>query len=124
MADPILDKIVNRKSASAVGTNAGVSATIGTLGTSGLTICPTGIQVSGDLAAVVTIESPAGTVIWRQRFAAAFTVNMAFYPGALQGAVEQACLVKVSASTSNCEANIQGLVVPQLVLDSPGNQLP
>lgn len=116
--DPVLATIVDRSSASAVGTNAGVSATISTIGTAGLTICPTGIQCSGDAAAVVTIESPASTVIYRKRFAAAFNMSETFYPGTLPGAAQQACLVKVSASTSNCEANIQAIVVPQLALDS------
>lgn len=122
--DPLLPEIVGRRQATAVGTNAGVTATISAVGTAGNTICPTGIQCSGDGAALVTIESPASTVLYTKRFAAAFTMSETFYVGSLAGAVEQDTLVKISASTAHCEANIQGVVVPQIALDSPGNQLP
>lgn len=92
--------------ATGVGTNAGVTVTH-TIGT-GMNRCEvTGIQCSGDAAALVTIESPASTVIYKKRFAAAFNFSEGFaspVPGALASNV----LVKISASTSNCEANIQG----------------
>lgn len=68
----------------------------------------TSIQASGDAAALVTIESPSGTVLWRKRFSAAFTMSEAFPPGVIQGAGSAAMLVKVSAGTTNTEANIQG----------------
>lgn len=93
-------------SATGVGTNAGVTVTH-TIGT-GATICEVvGIQASGDAAALVTIESPAGTVIYRKRFAAAFTLSEGFGTPK-KGALSQNVLVKISASTSNCEANIDG----------------
>lgn len=67
------------------------------------------IQASGDAAAVVTIESPANTVLWSKRFGAAFTVSETFVPGTIVGASGAAILVKVSANTTNAEVNIQGI---------------
>lgn len=93
-------------SATGVGTNAGVTVTH-TI-TTGATNCEvTGIQCSGDAAAVVTIESPAGTKIYQKRFAAAFNMSEGFATPK-KGAASQNVLVKISASTSNCEANIDG----------------
>lgn len=93
-------------SGTGVGTSAGVTVTH--TKTSGATYClVTGVQCSGDAAALVTIESPASTVIWRKRFAAAFTLSEGFATP-LQGGSGSNVLVKISASTSNCEANIQG----------------
>ena len=66
----------------------------------------TEIAASGDAAALVTVESPASTVLWRQRFSGAFTLNKTFAPGVMKGADGQAVLVKVSAATTNSEANI------------------
>jgi hypothetical protein len=71
----------------------------------------TGIQCSGDAAAVVTIESPAGTKLYQKRFASAFTLSDAWPLGNMKGASNQDVLVKISASTSNCEANLQGIDV-------------
>ena len=56
---------------------------------------------------MVTIESPAGTVLYRKRFAAAFTLSEGFGTPK-KGATGQNILVKNSASTANCEANIDG----------------
>lgn len=56
----------------------------------------------------MTVESPAGTVLYKKRFAAAFNVSENFLGAPLVGATSQNILVKISASTSNCEANIQG----------------
>lgn len=66
-----------------------------------------GIQCSGDAAAMVTVESPSGTVLYRKRYAAAFTMSESFAPP-IEGAAGQSAIVKVSASTTNSEANIQG----------------
>lgn len=67
-----------------------------------------GIQCSGDAAAIVTVESPASTILYRKRFAAAFNMSEDFTPGTLEAAAGQAVLVKVSAGTTNTEANMQG----------------
>lgn len=107
MGDYFYSKDAGRTIASAVGTISGVTATIPAV--TGQRLHCTGIQASGDAAALVTIESPAATVLWRKRFAAAFSVSEAFPLGAVVGAVGQALLVKVSASTANSEANIQSL---------------
>lgn len=104
--DSFFSKVSKRQSATATGTNAATSATVA--GTTGLKLYATGIQCSGDTACVVTIESPASTVLWTKRFAAAFTMSEAFPPGViLSGTSGAAMLVKISASTTACEANIQ-----------------
>jgi hypothetical protein len=108
--DYYFGKIRDRFSETGVGTTAGVTVT--KTAATGFRFDVTGIQCSGDAAAIVTIESPASTVIWRKRFAGAFNNGDAsFPPGSLKGAADQAVLVKVSASTANCEANIQGFKV-------------
>ena len=103
--DSMLAKLGPRAVATNTGTNAGVSATQAAPGVNKALMC-LAIQVSGDAAALVTIESPASTVLWRQRFAGAFALAEEFAPGAIVGAANAAMLVKVSASTSNSEANI------------------
>jgi hypothetical protein len=70
-----------------------------------------GIQCSGDAAALVTIQSPSGTTIWRKRYAAAFSMSETFMPGQIKGATSEAMLVVVSAGTANSEANIQAYKV-------------
>jgi hypothetical protein len=103
-------KSLGKKKGTGVGTNAGVTVTI--TGASGEALSATGIQCSGDAAALVTVESPASTVIYRKRFAAAFNMSEQWPEGALFGASGSDLLVKISASTSNCEANIQADRIP------------
>lgn len=104
--DSYFSKVLRRQSATAVGTGAGASATV--TGVAASKLYATSIQCSSDAAALVTVESPSGTVLYNKRFSAAFTMSDSFPPGALQSATAGASmLVKVSASTSNSEANIQ-----------------
>lgn len=91
-----------------VGTSSGVSVTHAAA--TGKQHQVTGIQASGDAAAVVTVESPSGTKLYSKRFAAAFTLSEQFLTP-LAAARDSDVLVKVSASTSNCEANCQGYTV-------------
>lgn len=95
-------------SATDVGTSAGVTVT--KAAASGQTHACTDIQCSGDAAALVTVESPASTVLYRKRFTGAFSMSERF-TSPLKGASGAAILVKISASTSNSEANIQGYTV-------------
>jgi len=92
-----------------VGTNAGV--TVAHAAETGYIHGVSGIQCSGDAAAVVTIESPAATVLYTKRFAAAFNFSEHFTQ-LLRGATGSLVQVKISASTANCEANIQGQTFP------------
>ena len=103
------NEITSKVSGSGVGTNAGVTVTLAAV--TGRRLSPLGVQASGDVACVVTIESPANTVLWRKRYAAAFTMSETFRPSDIVGAVSAALLLKVSASTSNSEANMQAGVV-------------
>lgn len=110
MGDHFFGKVRSRASSSSVGTNAAFSATIAAP-TAPRAYFVTGIQVSGDTAALITIESPSATVIWRKRAGAAFSFSESFPPGTVMGAQGAAVLVKISASTSNSEANIQAMLV-------------
>lgn len=104
--DSWFSKVRLRQSNTGVGTSGVTTVTI--TGTAGCKLYCTGIQVSGDAACVVTIESPAATILWRKRFAAAFTISETFPPGSiLSGTAAADMLVKTSASTSNAELNIQ-----------------
>jgi hypothetical protein len=104
------NKVLYKKSGSAVGTNAGVTVTL--TGVAKQAWTPLGIQVSGDAAALITIESPAGTVLYRKRKAAAFDFSDRFDAGDLIGASGADLLVKISASTANCEAQIEAAAIP------------
>lgn len=111
MGDVYFDKIRARSSATAaVTTTGGVSATIADPGDGWKLVC-TGIQASGDAAALVTIESPASTVLWRKRFSGAFTMSETFVLGTIVGGVSEALIGKVSANTTNAEVNIQAVKV-------------
>ena len=101
------EKLKRRCAGTGTGTNAGVTVTETASTDGNRKHVIYGIQCSGDAAALVTIESPASTVLWRKRFAAAFAFSENFdLP--IVGAAGQAILTKISASTSNCEANHQG----------------
>lgn len=104
--DPHRSKATGFWQEDAVGTTAGVTTTHAAV--TGRRHCVEHVSGSGDAAALVTIESPASTILWRKRFAAAFTFSESFAPGQLVGAVNSAVLVKISASTANSEANIHG----------------
>ncbi len=108
MSDPYRGRAGDAFMASSTGTSAGVSATQS--GTADGTVTVEHISGSGDAAAVLTVESPANTVIWTQRFNAAFTFFYNFPPGCLRGGYGQGVLVKLSASTSHSEANIGGYI--------------
>lgn len=107
--DGYYQKVKDRFTATGVGTNAGV--TVASTAATGKVQTVVGIQCSGDAAAIVTIESPASTVLWRKRFAAAFNFSDRFDPGVLKGAPGDIVQVKISASTSNCEANLNGFTL-------------
>ena len=109
--DYFFGKISKRFSGTATGTNAGVTLTQAAGGAGKRHNC-WGIECSGDAAAVVTVESPASTILFQKRFSAAFTMSESFPPGTIMGSDNGAMLVKISASTSACEANIQGVTIP------------
>lgn len=108
------DQILNARlydfEVTAVGTSSGVTAT--QTAVTGEKFAVTSISCSGDAAALVTVESPASTILWQERFASAFTLNKDWDEPVIVGAKSAAILVKVSASTSHSEANIGGFAVP------------
>lgn len=89
----------------AFGTTAGVTVT--RTGSATKKQVVTAVQFSGDAATSVQVESPANTVLWRKRYAAAFDDSIVF-PTPLIGAAGADILLKVVASTANSEANLQG----------------
>ncbi len=112
MGDSYFGKVRGRVAATSVTSGAGgFSTTISAPTDTARRYFVTGIQVSGDKACIVTIESPASTVIWRKRQAAAFSFSESFPPGTILGAVGAAVLVKLSDSTSAAESNIQAMLV-------------
>lgn len=70
----------------------------------------TDLDVSGDAAALVTVASPAATVLWRKRASAAFAWDRSFAEP-VRGAVGEALVVVISAGTTNTEANAQGRTI-------------
>lgn len=111
MGDYYFSKIRDRYAATAADTDGGgVTATIASPGSTEKLIA-TGIQASGDAAALVTIESPSGTVLWRKRFGGAFTMSETFVLGTIVGAQNGAMLGKVSAGTTNSEVNLQAVAI-------------
>jgi hypothetical protein len=103
-----------RFAGTAAGTTAGVTVTQTAPTDANDKYFVTGVQCSGDAAAIVTVESPASTILWRKQFAAAFQLDVRFGgvdAGAIEGAAGQAILTKISASTAFCHANQQGVRV-------------
>lgn len=107
MSNQIRGEGWQKATATAVGTSSGVTATLAKK--AGTRTVVSHISGSGDAAAIVTVESPSGTVLWRKRFAAAFTFSENFHYGEYEAVDGQDILVKISASTSNAEANIAGV---------------
>jgi len=111
MGDHFYGKVRGRVAASSVSGSGGVIVTIAAPTDTQRHYSVSGIQTSSDAACIVTIESPASTVLWRKRYAAAHAVSETFPPGFINGATNAAILVKTSASTTNTEANIQAFLV-------------
>lgn len=68
----------------------------------------TGIQVSGDVTATVTIESPVATILWQVTYPAAFQDWVPFHEVPIEGASGEALVVKVSAATADSKISAQG----------------
>ena len=109
MAD-YTQEIVKRWAESAADINGGgIISTHGAIPLQAHTV--TSLQCSGDAAALITIESPPGTIIWRKRYLAGFVMSEIFPPGTIIGAQSAAISLKIDGSTENCEGNFQGFTV-------------
>jgi hypothetical protein len=112
-------KVLNE---TAAGTNSGASATA-----AADTVTDTGTKTAfsvdrthivesisghGDADAVITIESPAATIIWESKLdvsAEGFSFN---FPGIeVVGVPGQAILGKIASSSADCQVNITGRTV-------------
>lgn len=106
----MLDQDLNSRLAnflvSGVGTTAGNTVTM--TGVANEKFVVTHASGSSDAAGIVTIESPSGTVLWRKRFAAAYTFSEDFQTDCVRGTSGGSVLLKLSASTTNCETNLAG----------------
>ena len=111
MADLFELKIKVKTANRAVGTTAGASVTLVNSDPKTL-LSPLGIQCSGDAAATIEIQSPAGTLLWRKRFAGAYAFSETFSVGAIRGAGGQNLICVISASTANCEVAMQAALLP------------
>lgn len=107
--DPLFGLIVSRWTETGTGTSSGVTVTHGA--DANLTHLPVAVYVSGDLAATVTIESPASTALLTLNFGSAFALPVPILLGCIQGAPGKLLQVKISASTSLCAATICGVSV-------------
>jgi hypothetical protein len=100
------ERIQNPWNQTGIGTTAGVTVT--KTGVATKRQCVSHVSGSGDAAAVVTIESPAATILWRKRFAAAFTFSENLPDEVYMAAEGADILAKISASTANSELNLSG----------------
>lgn len=110
--DAFFSKVRNRWTETGADTNGGgVTVTKSAPSTLTWRHVVTQITVSGDVTAIVTVESPASTVLWRKRYSGAFADTVTFVPGTVVGGAGEAILVKISAGTTNTEANISGFTI-------------
>jgi hypothetical protein len=104
MADP--QRSLREWAGNVQGTNAGVTFTQAAPTVAGRKHVADRVEAYGDAAAVLTIESPAATIIYKEQFAAAFNRDVTELD--VEGAKDQALVVKISASTAFCGVNVEG----------------
>lgn len=94
-------------SETAAGTDSGATATHAAVGTN--THIVTSISGHVDADSIITIESPASTILWQSKIDVSvegFTFN--FSGLSVVGAGSGAILGKLSASSADCQVNISG----------------
>jgi len=98
-------------SATAAGTDSGASATQAAPVAGHRHVC-THISGHTDADALITIESPASTVIWESKIDISLEGTTFSFPvGGVVGAQDGAIVGKVASSTANCQVNISGYQV-------------
>tara|TARA_Y100000401_G_C8317735_1_gene223499 strand:+ start:374 stop:727 length:354 start_codon:yes stop_codon:yes gene_type:complete len=106
-------------SETAVGTDSGASAThaaeavADTGSSSSVTVNRTHVvtSISGhtDADSIITIESPASTVVWQSKIDVSVEGTSFNFPGiAVEGVPGAAILGKIASSSSDCQVNISG----------------
>jgi hypothetical protein len=103
--DPVPSRSLKEWQANAQGTTAGVTLTQAAPTAVGRKHVLEKFEAYGDAAAIVTVESPAATLLWKEQFAGAFNIERTLD---IEGAKDQALLVKISASTAFCGVNAEG----------------
>jgi hypothetical protein len=97
-------------SATAAGTNSGATATHAAV--TGQTYVVTNISGHGDADAVITIESPASTVLWEGKLdVSAEGFNFSSGPVTIPCGRSAAAVGKIAASTSDCQVTISGYII-------------
>jgi hypothetical protein len=94
-------------SATAVGTGAGATAT--QAAQTGATYIATAISGHTDTDSLITIESPAGTVLWESKIDISLE-GFSFHFGGLYvpGVADAAIVGKVASSAADAQVNISG----------------
>ena len=91
----------------AAGTGSGATATHAL--SAGKTFFVTSISGHVDADAIITIESPAATVVWESKIDVSVEGTSFNFPGLnVAGSPGAAILGKISASTADCQVNISG----------------
>ena len=93
--------------ATAVGTDSGASATQSAANTD--TYIATALNGHTDTDSLLTIESPAGTVLWESKIDISLEGTTFSFPNLqIRGAAGQAIVGKIASSTSDAQVNISG----------------
>ena len=94
-------------SATAAGTSAGASATQAAI--TGAKFIATSISGHTDTDSVITVESPAGTILWQSAIDVSLEGVGFHFSGIYVPGVQDAAIVgKIASSTTDCQVNISG----------------
>ena len=102
---------IGRYTSWAVTASGTTSASVGQAGAASVQLVVTDFSAGGDLASKVTIEAPAGTIIWWGSAPVGAYVK-SFEPGALVVATNTQVVAKCYTGTASCCASIAGFKIP------------
>jgi hypothetical protein len=96
-------------SATAVGTDSGATATQSADASQRYVV--TNISGHGDADAVITIESPASTVVWESKIDVSVEGFSFDFSPTIPCAINTAVLGKIAASSADCQVTISGYII-------------
>ena len=88
-----------------------VGASVSQAGATGEKLVVTDFSATGDLTTLCTIESPAGTILWRGRNPSSGAYVIHLEPGVLVAATNTAVVGRLAAATASSEVSIGGFKV-------------